>query len=142
MGELLTASLSAEEAKKIISNNGRHPVDVIPTDKYLEKCFALLKRFLKENDNYTFIMNHIFPNGRKKMDFFKDVRKLYAIRRTADFRDILRIAGPLGDYYRSPESNFNSFSYWEKNIKSISEEWKLYFETNFPKIEDDDFILT
>ena len=112
---------------------------MIPTDKYLEKCFIIFKRFLKENGRYSFIMSHIFPNGKTKKKFFKDVRELYTLRSHYGFGNILHMRRTLGDYDREPYSEKNSDDYWEDNIRKLSNKWQDYFEKNAPSVENNDF---
>jgi hypothetical protein len=109
-----------------------------PTDRYLKKCFRVFTRFLKDDGTYTFVISHIFPDGRSKEHFFKDVRKLY-IKYASNFGDVLHMCNTLGDYYRK-DTNKNSPEYWELNIKPISEKWKDYFDKNEPYVEEGDFM--
>ena len=136
--------LPAEEVKKIFEreDNYRRSFIIIPTDKYLEKCFSLFKRFLKENGNYVFIMSHVFPHKRKKENLFEEVKKLYRYKYDEyNFKDILHMRSTLGDYCRDSKSILNSNEYWESHIKPISKIWEQYFSENFPEIEDGDFIM-
>ena len=137
---MLITLLTAKEAKA----NFKNPkVIIIPTDKYLEKCFLLFKRFLKENGSFFHVMAHIFPVKRTKEDFFKEVKRLYAFRGGVyyDFGCILHMRGTLGDRYRPDKDFKNSNRYWEIHIKPISEEWKAFFIAYQPEIEDGDFFI-
>lgn len=127
-------SLTAETARKRLE----YKFKVIPTDEYLEKCFQIFKRFLKENGAYIFIFAHIFPDSRPKEDFLKHARRLYT-EYSLNFGDILHMCNTLGDYCRKDKDR-NSPVYWERNIKQISDMWKTYFSINQPEINDGDFM--
>jgi hypothetical protein len=100
----------------------------IPNDAYIDECIKILQRFLKEKGRYWQMMNYLFKNGRGKRQFYKDVRKLYD--RDYDFRDVLHIAYTLG-----PADRILGLRYWEKNIKYLSDDFKIYFIENMYKIK-------
>lgn len=109
-----------------------------PTDRYLKKCFRAFTRFLKDDGTYTFVISHIFPDGRPKEHFLKDAKKLYS-EYGENFGDVLHMATTLGDFYRK-DTNKNSPDYWELNIRPINEKWKKYFDKNKPDVEEGDFM--
>jgi len=100
-----------------------------PNDAYIDECIKILQRFLKEKGRYWQMMNYLFKNGRGKDQFYEDVRRLY--RKTHyNFGDVLHMTFTLG-----PADNRLGIQYWEKNIKYLSDDFKIYFIENMYKIK-------
>lgn len=68
-----------------------------PSNEYLEACFKLFTRFLKERGQYKMVMKYLFFPGRKKEEFFEKVSGIYCgVIGNYSFGDILRIIPVLG----------------------------------------------
>ncbi len=68
-----------------------------PSNEYLEACFKLFTRFLKERGQYKMVMNYLFFPGRKKEEFFERVKGIYCgVIGNYSFGDILRLIPVLG----------------------------------------------
>ena len=69
----------------------------LPSNEYLEACFKMFTRFLKERGQYKMVMNYLFFPGRKKEEFFERVSGIYrGVIVNYSFGDILRIIPVLG----------------------------------------------
>ena len=99
----------------------------VPSDEYLEVCFKLFTRFLKERGQYKMVMNYLFFPGRKKEEFFEKVKNIYSGVGGYTFGDILHLIPVLGG--GECENNWNSrcgVSYFP-TIEKVSEAFIKYW---------------
>ena len=100
----------------------------VPSDEYITQCLKIFYRFLKEKNKYTFMVDFLFNNGRDIKAFYDDVKKLYE-EYNMDFSHILHMVFTLG-----PADKKFGFGFWNKNVKPLSDEFKLYFREHKKEI--------
>ena len=102
----------------------------IPSDEYLEACFKLFIRFLKDRGQYTVVMKYLFCD-RTKGEFFQKVKQhIYSSTHNYDFGDILHIIGVLGEDWRKRAGigyfrtiykiSIDFIDYWRNNADTIT----------------------
>ena len=98
-----------------------------PSNEYLEACFKLFTRFLKERGQYKMVMNYLFFPGRKKEEFFEKVRGIYCgLIGDYSFGDILHLIPVLGG---DNENNWNcrcGIQYFP-TIERVSDAFLMYW---------------
>lgn len=87
----------------------------------------ILKRFLKENNVYTRIINYICPYGLKERGLYEKIRDYIYLCEylTCDFRDILRLRAVIDPSYTKL-----GHEHWIKYIEPISYKLMEYYEKN------------
>ena len=107
-----------------------------PSNEYLEACFKLFTRFLKERGQYKMVMNYLFFPGRKKEEFFEKVRGIYCnLIGGYSFGDILHLIPVLGG--DGDENNWNcrcGIPYFP-TIEKVSEAFLKYWREHEHEIK-------
>jgi hypothetical protein len=99
-----------------------------PSNEYLEACFKLFTRFLKERGQYKMVMNYLFFPGRKKDEFFEKVKNMYCGVGCYSFGDILHLIPVLGGEEDENNWRFRCGVNYFNTIERISEAFLMYWK--------------
>lgn len=89
------------------------------TKENFDKAFKIFTRFLKEHNNYYFIMNYLFPFHRNKYEILKAMDDNYIA-----FYNILHMIPSLGPSYRK-----YGHAYWVRHVSQIDKLWVSYWHS-------------